>query len=135
MKKINVLLSLVLLIFSISTFAQTSKKTKPVTGTSNEKVDAVYRAVLKAYAKDTAFVNRLTVSQKLWKKMKDADLDMRFPVRKKNEPLNVTYGSAINTCIPQLISKMNAERINYLNQWLKGVPEGDVCAGSIKILK
>jgi len=102
---------------------------------SNQKVDSVYVAILKEYAADTAFVTRFEKAQKLWNLTKHADIDARFPSRSNDEPITVYYGQVVVDCMSSIVIEMNEQRLRYLNQWLRGIPEGDVCIGSIKMNK
>ncbi|QIL38192.1 hypothetical protein G7074_02215 [Pedobacter sp. HDW13] len=94
---------------------------------SQKKVDSAFNAVVKEYHNDSLFVSHLTESQRLWKLLRDSDIKAIYP----NESPNY-YGQINMDCIYKLLIKNNTERFAFINQWLKGTQEGDVCAGSIK---
>ncbi|MEJ2882249.1 hypothetical protein [Pedobacter sp. GR22-6] len=97
---------------------------------SEKTLDSTFNAVLKEYAKDSLFVSRLTEAQGLWKKLRIADLKARFPVE---EPLY--YGQVYLDCVYGMLKSENINRTKFLNQWLVGIKEGDVCAGSLKLIR
>lgn len=97
---------------------------------SEKKVDSTFNAVLKEYAKDSLFISRLTEAQDLWKKHRNADIKAIYPDESPNY-----YGQVNTDCVCHMLIANNAERLKFLNQWLVGIREGDVCAGSIKYIR
>ena len=52
---------------------------------------------------------------------------MKFP----HENKKLQYGSVYPMCASNLKTSLTLLRIIYLKQWLEGVAEGNVCAGSL----
>lgn len=98
-----------------------------------EKADAelnrVYNLIRKAYKNDKEFLSKLKQSQLAWIKLRDADMEMTFPLEDKQRE----YGTVFPTCYGIIKTKLTLQRIEYLKQWLIGIEEGDVCSGSIKM--
>ncbi len=95
------------------------------------KVDAelnkVYAEVLREYASDKTFVAKLRQAQRAWLAFTDTHLASLYPNGA------AAYGSVNRACRCQVKTDFTRERIKQLRQWLDGTPEGDVCAGSVKI--
>ena len=100
-------------------------------GINLEKADAelnrVYKLIQKAYKNDVAFLSKLKKSQRIWLKLRDADMEMRFPPADERHQ----YGSVFPMCHAAIETTLILQRVEYLKQWLVGVEEGDVCSGSI----
>lgn len=96
-----------------------------------QKADAelndVYKKVISEYNSDTAFITNLKNAQRLWLKLRDADMLAKYPNRGEGY-----YGSAQPVCWYSYLTQLTKERINKLRTWLTGIEEGDVCAGSVK---
>src|SRR3546814_3037933 len=99
---------------------------------ADDSLQHVYNHVQEEYSSNQDFIRQLKKSQALWKEMRDADMLMRFP--KKDENPNF-YGSVFSKCYYIIATDYTNHRIDYLNQWLKGIPEGDFCSGSIRFKK
>jgi uncharacterized protein YecT (DUF1311 family) len=129
----------------LSTWAQTKPKEKDCrdTATSDSELEAcarkyyleadaklnrVYKAILESYKSDTAFIKNLKISESLWIKLRDAEMNMKYPDREPG-----WYGSVQPMCYYMYLESLTNDRINYLQQWLDGIEEGDVCFGSVKI--
>lgn len=95
---------------------------------ANQKMTNVYDEILKEYAKDPVFIKALKASQNAWVAYKKAQMKMMFP--HADEP--AYYGTALPMCEAQYGDTLTNARTVQLMQWIKGMPEGDVCAGSIK---
>lgn len=89
-------------------------------------MNKIYNQVLKKYAKDKEFINKLRTAQLAWIKYRDADLDAIYP--KKDKALN--YGSVYPTCYALQLTQMTELRTAQLNEWITGMEEGEVCSGS-----
>lgn len=91
------------------------------------ELERVYNRVLHVYAADKLFIQKLKAAQQAWLDYVDAYLESRFP-----EPDKISaYGSAFHLCAAQIRQRFNQARIKELKEWLNGVEEGDLCAGSI----
>ena len=95
-----------------------------------KKVDAemnrVYQAVLRDYAGDRAFIASLRKAQLAWISYRDAHIGSIYPGAASE------YGSINPMCRCQQLADITEERTKRLKQWVDGVEEGDVCAGSVK---
>ncbi|HED33095.1 MAG TPA: DUF1311 domain-containing protein [Gammaproteobacteria bacterium] len=112
--------------------ANTQSEMNHCKGISFEKADAelnrVYKLIRKVYKNDKEFLSGLKKSQLIWIKLRDADMEMRFP----SESEQYQYGSAFPMCHSVIEKTLTLQRIEYLKQWLEGIEEGDVCSRSIK---
>jgi uncharacterized protein YecT (DUF1311 family) len=95
---------------------------------SDKELNSIYQKILKAYKSDTAFIKNLKASQKIWVQFRDAEMKMKYPDREPGQ-----YGSVQPMCWSMYLTQLTEERITTLKQWLDGIEEGDVCAGSTKI--
>ncbi len=93
---------------------------------ADKELNIVYQKILKEYAKQRVFIAKLKTAQRLWVQLRDAELEARYP-----EPNQ--YGSALPTCRALYLKEMTQQRTKFLRTWLTGIPEGDVCNGSVKI--
>src|SRR5204863_7693041 len=110
-------------------FAQTQSELNQREHKNYTKVDSelnsTYQKILKEYKSDTIFTKNLKVSQKLWVQFRDAEMKMKYPDRESGY-----YGSVQPMCWSIYLTQLTTERIYILKQWLDGIEEGDVCAGS-----
>ena len=90
------------------------------------RLNKVYQKILHEYSTDTLFINNLKTSQRLWVKFRDAELAMKFP-----DYGPYYYGSMHSMCVSGYVEKLTEERIKTLEDWLKPVPEGEGCKGSV----
>ncbi len=93
---------------------------------ADKELNAVYQKILKEYAKQTVFIAKLKTAQRLWVQLRDAELEAKFP-----EPNQ--YGSALPSCRAIYLEDLTRQRTKFLRTWLNGIPEGDVCNGSVKM--
>lgn len=93
---------------------------------ADKELNAVYQKILKDYAKKRVFITKLKNAQRLWVQLRDAELEARFP-----EPNQ--YGSALPSCRAIYLADLTRQRTKFLRTWLNGIPEGDVCNGSVKM--
>jgi uncharacterized protein YecT (DUF1311 family) len=94
---------------------------------ADAELNRVYNLIRRVYAEDKEFLSKLKISQRAWIKLRDADLEMKFPHEDK---LN-QYGRVYRMCVLGVNTTLTLQRIEYLKQWLTGIGEGDVCSGSI----
>jgi|GEM_PF-982368 hypothetical protein len=93
-------------------------------------LDSLFDQIVKRYKEDIAFIRKIKTSQELWNKTAAANIAAIFP---SGDPL--TYGSSQNIChCTFLLNEIRARR-RFLNTWIEGVPEGDVCSGSRELRK
>lgn len=93
---------------------------------AEKELGEIYDAVLARYAQDRAFVAKLKRAQQAWTAYRDAELAALYPSKDKQ----AAYGSVYETCACDEQRKMTQQRTEVLRQWLTGVGEGNVCAGS-----
>ena len=129
----NIIITISVLLFSILSFGQTQLEMNEEENQKYLKADKelneVYGKILKEYKSDTEFLAKLKVSQNLWIKFRDAEMNAIFP--KKDRRLN--YGSVFPMCWSIQLTKLTKERTEALRKWLIGVEEGDLCSGSIMV--
>jgi uncharacterized protein YecT (DUF1311 family) len=95
---------------------------------ADQALHATYAKVLKDYAKDPQFLARLKQAQRAWIAFRDAHLAARFPKPDKQ----AEYGSSYLMCRCTVLSELTEHREKELKTWADGIPEGDVCNGSVK---
>jgi uncharacterized protein YecT (DUF1311 family) len=104
-------------------------KCKDITSEEADKeLNRVYNAIKKVYQDDPKFLNALKKSQLAWLKFRDAEYETRYPGKDKQG----TYGTTYSMCIDIVDANITIQRVIELKRWLRGVREGDVCAGSVK---
>jgi uncharacterized protein YecT (DUF1311 family) len=95
---------------------------------ANLRMDSTYQRILREYAADSVFVNKLQAAQQAWLKFRDAEIRALYP----EEDKLANYGSAWPMCYDEELTRLTQQRTRELEQWLKGTMEGDVCAGSVR---
>ncbi|UEG54428.1 DUF1311 domain-containing protein [Mucilaginibacter daejeonensis] len=93
---------------------------------ADKELNRVYQKILKEYASQPLFIKKFKVAQRLWVQLRDAELAARYPARG-------SYGSAGPMCENIYLEDLTKQRTKFLKQWLDGIPEGDVCTGSVKV--
>jgi uncharacterized protein YecT (DUF1311 family) len=73
-------------------------------------------------------VASLKEAQRIWIQFRDAELQMKYPQREQGY-----YGTVYLMCYSGYREELTRQRIMTLQQWLQGVEEGEVCAGSVPI--
>jgi uncharacterized protein YecT (DUF1311 family) len=124
------ILTIMMVVFaSYGTMAQSQTAMNVNAGRNYDKADkelnAVYRKILKEYTAQPLFIKKLKVAQRLWVQLRDAELAAKYPE-------SGSYGSAAPMCESIYLETLTRERTKFLRLWLTGIPEGDVCAGSVK---
>lgn len=97
----------------------------------DKQLNAVWKRIQEKYADQPVFLKKLTVAQNFWIKFRDAEIDAVYPTKASDNP-TVLYGSVYPMCVGMLKARLTRERTAQLKVWLKGIKEGDVCAGSVK---
>jgi uncharacterized protein YecT (DUF1311 family) len=87
----------------------------------------LFQKVRETYARDPLFLKRLDESQRAWLRYRTAQLAMRFP----HADAPHYYGSVQPMCEGIYLAQLTQQRVATLREWIDGVPEGDVCAGSL----
>jgi uncharacterized protein YecT (DUF1311 family) len=118
-------------LFCLTGYAQTqlsmNKSAAEAYKAADKQLNETYRAILNEYKADTEFIANLKSAQRLWIKFRDAELKMKYPMDASY------YGSIHPVCRANYLEKLTKERTKTLMQWLNGVEEGDMCAGSINL--
>jgi uncharacterized protein YecT (DUF1311 family) len=94
----------------------------------DDEMNRVYQAILSKYKADREFLAKLRNAQRAWLAFRDAELEARFPFKDKQSH----YGSVYPMCSNLFLVERTQERIKQLREWLDGVEEGEVCAGSVQ---
>ncbi|WP_462267377.1 lysozyme inhibitor LprI family protein [Mucilaginibacter sp.] len=94
---------------------------------ADRELNVVYQKILKSYAAQPIFIKKFKTAQRLWVQLRDAELEARYPDTGDGR------GSAEPMCKSIYLEKLTKERTSFLNIWLTGIPEGDVCTGSVKM--
>lgn len=87
-----------------------------------------YQKILKEYSTDLVFIKNLKIAQNIWIKFRDAEMNTKYPQREPGY-----YGSIQPTCWNMYMTELTQKRTKELRTWLIGIPEGDVCSGSVKM--
>jgi uncharacterized protein YecT (DUF1311 family) len=95
---------------------------------ADQALNATYAKVLKDYAKVPQFLAKLKQAQRAWIAFRDAHLAARFPKADKQ----AEYGSSYPLCRCAVLTGLTEQREKELKTWSDGIPEGDVCNGSVK---
>lgn len=126
----NILFALAVL-SAVPTFAQTQSDMQDESCAKFKKADAelnkTYKKILTEYKEDKVFIEKLKKAQKAWLVYRDAHVESVYPEEDKSY-----YGSVYGTCNCEVKQELTEQRTKMIKQWVKGVKEGDVCAGSIK---
>jgi uncharacterized protein YecT (DUF1311 family) len=91
------------------------------------EMNGAYQTILREYRGEPAFVAALRKAQLAWIRYRDAHVESIYPGEASQ------YGSVNPMCRCTQLATITRERTKILNQWVEGVEEGDVCAGSVKI--
>lgn len=92
---------------------------------ANDTLDNMYEQILNKYKDDKEFIAKFTNAQATWLAFRNAELDAIFPAQDKR-----TYGSIYPLSYAQEKTRLTIERAKQINQWITGVPEGTIGAGS-----
>ena len=81
---------------------------------AERELNKTYQSILRKYADQPVFVDRMRVAQRAWLKFRDAQLEMRFP------PSDLS-GSAEPMCYALYKAELTQERTQQLKPWLLGI--------------
>jgi uncharacterized protein YecT (DUF1311 family) len=122
---------LFILLFSIDSFSQTQLEMNSdsyhIYEDADKELNLVYQQILKDYANDSLFISKLKISQRIWVKFRDAELEMKFPEEEKR----VVYGSMYPMCESSYLKRLTIARTEKLKEWLKQPLKHVGCNGSI----
>ncbi|MET0573042.1 MAG: lysozyme inhibitor LprI family protein [Pedobacter agri] len=118
------------LLFTAPTFAQSQTALNMKAYSDYKKADAelngVYQKILKSYVRETTFIKKFRNAQRLWIQLRDAELAAKYPN-------SGTYGSVAPMCESIYLETLTRDRIKFLNLWITGIEEGEVCLGSVRM--
>lgn len=95
---------------------------------ADKELNEVYKTILMIYKSDSVFITNLKVSQRIWIKFRDAELNMMYPEREAGY-----YGSIQPFCTANYLAQLTRERTKKLKEWITGAEEGDMCSGTIRL--
>lgn len=120
---------LLLLVNSISAFAQTQSQTNEDAcaeyQAADKKLNTIYQQVLNEHKNDVAFIQNIKKSQRAWIVFRNAQLAAIYPAADKL----FEYGSVYPMCSCGERTTLVDQRIVQLSGWLSAA-EGDACRGS-----
>jgi uncharacterized protein YecT (DUF1311 family) len=132
LKALMIAVALVIMATAPGTLAQTQRQITDSACSDYRQADAelnrVYRRIVAEYQDDKLFLEKLKKAQQAWIAYRDADVESLYPAPDKKSE----YGSIYETCYCTALQQVTLQRTEMLQQWLRGVAEGDVCAGSRK---
>lgn len=97
---------------------------------ADAELNRIYQQVLRDYAGDKNFIQKLKLAQRAWLVYRDAHLNSIY-----SDPDPRAYGSVNPMCRCIILEGLTEDRIRALREWADGVQEGDVCTGSRKFKK
>lgn len=118
------------MLFITPNFAQSQTAMNNKAYSDFKKADAelnvVYQKILKSYSRETTFIKKFRNAQRLWIQLRDAELAAKYPN-------SGTYGSVAPMCESIYLETLTKDRIKFLNIWVTGIEEGEVCLGSVRM--
>ena len=78
--------------------------------TADSSLNAVYKKVKREYQSDTNFIESLKTAQLAWIKLRDAEVQMRYPEKDKR----TQYGSVYPVCYYTLMQELTEARTKNL---------------------
>jgi uncharacterized protein YecT (DUF1311 family) len=81
---------------------------------SDKALNFVYKSVLKAKAKDAAFLKSIKASQKAWIAFRDAEMVAKFPHKDEAMYYGSMFGLQWNSALKELTDKRTKELKVYL---------------------
>lgn len=112
---------------TFQTQAEMNEQAYQIYKKTDKELNDVYKQILIKYKDDKEFISKLQKAELAWIKYRDAEIEAIYPEEDKSN-----YGSVYPMCVNQIMTEITRQRIKELKLWLKGICEGDVCAGSRK---
>ena len=129
----NLLLVLMCCFASISSFGQSQAQMNQQADAAYRKADLelnrTYQQIFKEYRTQTVFLQSLKTAQQRWLQFRDAEMKARYPAANSQ----LEYGSFFPVCYSNGMEELTKARTKQLRLWLTGIPEGDMCNGSVKV--
>jgi hypothetical protein len=127
----NAKMTIAVIAFAASVLCQNDPELNKSICDDSAKFDKELKLLLKEikarYRDDSQFLSKLKASQSAWEAYSEAHIAMKFPAKNKQQ----TYGDMYPTCVCLEKIILLKKRIAELNAWKTGIPEGDVCPGSV----
>lgn len=118
---------------SSSSFGQSQAQLNVQADAAYQKADQAlnrtYQQILKEYRTQTVFLQSLKTAQQRWLQFRDAEMKARYPAANSQ----LEYGSFFPVCYSNGMEELTKARTKQLQLWLTGIPEGDMCNGSVKV--
>lgn len=111
---------------SIQTQADMNKQAYQEFKKADDELNRVYSQILNKYKNDKIFISKLQKAELAWIKYRDAEIEAIYP----EEDKMLNYGTSYPVCVNLALLEMTKYRTKELKLWLKGIQEGEVCAGS-----
>ena len=96
---------------------------------ADAELNRIYQRIMRDYAADKLFIEKMKVAQRAWIAFRDAHMDSLYPASASL----YHYGNVNPMCRCIELESLTKDRIIALREWADGVHEGDVCSGSKKI--
>ena len=96
---------------------------------ADQELNRTYQQIFKEYRTKTAFLQSLKAAQQRWIQFRDAEMKARYPAANAQ----FEYGSFFPVCYSNGLEELTKARTKQLRLWLTGIPEGDMCNGSVKV--
>jgi len=129
----TILLLLACSLLSISSFGQSQAQMNQQADAAYRKADQelnrTYQQILKEYRTKTVFLQSLKAAQQRWLQFRDAEMKARYPAANTQ----FEYGSFFPVCYSNGLEELTKARTKQLRVWLTGLPEGEMCGGSVKM--
>lgn len=106
---------------------QLNKETCDEYKKADVEMNGAYQTILREYRGEPSFVAALRKAQLSWIRYRDAHVESIYPGDASQ------YGSINPMCRCTHLATITRERTKILNQWVEGIEDGNVCAGSVKI--
>ena len=120
-------------LLSFSSFGQSQTQLNVQADAAYQKADQelnrTYQQILKEYRTKTIFLQSLKIAQQRWLQFRDAEMKARYPAANTQ----LEYGSFFPVCYSNGLEELTKARTKQLRLWLTGIPEGDMCNGSVKV--
>lgn len=129
----TILFLLACCLISVSSFGQSQAAMNQQADAAYQKADQelnrTYQQIFKEYRTQTVFLQRLKTAQQRWLQFRDAEMQARYPAT----DAQLEYGSFFPVCYSNGLEELTKARTKQLRLWLTGIPEGDMCNGSVKV--
>ncbi|MDQ0105419.1 Uncharacterized conserved protein YecT, DUF1311 family [Chitinophaga terrae (ex Kim and Jung 2007)] len=123
-------LLVLLLCSSLMSFSQTQSemntRAKKEYREADKQLNEIYQLILKDYAGNKAFIQKMKEAQRIWVQFRDAQLKAMYPNDAKS------YGSVYPMCEAIYLKELTEQRIDALRAWLNA-PKPESCQGSIGV--